>query len=136
MHRCVTGTWWDVRMSFGQSSSAPPASAKQVDYLQSLVRKAGFADFREARHPLGLTQRQAAGKFSRREASELIDQFLGNEDDDSSPPDIAPAPATAAAASVGAGPAAEALRHVPDEMLAAELLRRGWRVSSPERAAT
>ncbi|MEJ7721599.1 MAG: hypothetical protein WKF58_14715 [Ilumatobacteraceae bacterium] len=81
-------------MSFGQSSSAPPASAKQVDYLQSLVRKAGFADFREARHPLGLTQRQAAGKFSRREASELIDQLLGNEDDDSSPPDIAPAPVT------------------------------------------
>ncbi|MDQ3352490.1 MAG: hypothetical protein M3501_11075 [Actinomycetota bacterium] len=112
-------------MSFGQSSSAPPASAKQVDYLQSLVRKAGFADFREARHPLGLTQRQAAGKFSRREASELIDQLLGNEDDDSSP-----------ATTAGAGPAADALRHVPAEMLAAELLRRGWRVSSPERAAT
>lgn len=122
-------------MSFGQSSSAPPASAKQVDYLQSLVRKAGFADFREARHPLGLTQRQAAGKFSRREASELIDQLLGNEDVDSPPPDSAPSVSTAAA-SVGSGPAADALRHVPDEMLAAELLRRGWRVSSPERAAT
>ncbi len=123
-------------MSFGQSSSAPPASAKQVDYLQSLVRKAGFADFREARHPLGLTQRQAAGKFSRREASELIDQLLGNEDDDDSAQlDTAP-PVSTAPASVGARPAADALRHVPDEMLAAELLRRGWRVSSPERVAT
>ena len=64
--------------------SAPPASAKQLDYLLALVRKAGHDGFRDARHPLGLTQRQAAGKFSRTEASELIEQLAGGADDESS----------------------------------------------------
>lgn len=64
-------------MSFGQSGG-PTASAKQLQYLESLLAKAGYASFREARHPLGLTQRQAGGKFTTKEASDLIDQLLNS----------------------------------------------------------
>ena len=64
-------------MAFGQSSG-PQASAKQMQYLESLLGKAGFATFREARHPLGLSQRQAGGKFSTGEASALIEQLLAS----------------------------------------------------------
>ena len=65
-------------VSFGQQSG-PPASAKQLSYLLSLVKKAGYEGFRDARHPLGLTQRQAGGKFTGKEASELIDRLLSAE---------------------------------------------------------
>lgn len=68
-------------MAFGQQSG-PPASAKQLKYLLSLVQAAGHDGFRDARHPLGLTQRQAGGKFSGREASELIDRLLAGEFDE------------------------------------------------------
>jgi hypothetical protein len=58
-------------MAFGQQAG-PPAAARQVQQLLALVQAAGHDDFRDARHPLGLTQRQAAGKFTRDEADELI----------------------------------------------------------------
>ncbi len=64
-------------MSLGQSNG-PSASAKQLEYLEALLGKAGYASFREARHPLGLTQRQAGGKFSTFEASALIEQLLSS----------------------------------------------------------
>lgn len=76
-------------MAFGQQSG-PPASAKQLKYLLSLVQEAGHESFRDARHPLDLTQRQAGGKFTTREASELIDRLLagefGDPTDDDGPP--------------------------------------------------
>ena len=68
-------------MAFGQS--APPATPKQVQYLLSLVQKAGHTSFRDARGPLGLTQRQASGKFSKNEASALIDRLLAGDGDGS-----------------------------------------------------
>ena len=43
--------------------------------------KAGHTSFRDARGPLGLTQRQAGGKFTRDEASTLIDQLLLEDTD-------------------------------------------------------
>jgi hypothetical protein len=117
-------------MAFGQQSG-PPATAKQVQYLESLVRKAGHDGFRDARGPLGLTQRQAGGKFTRDEASTLIDQLLGAE---ASP-----------VIGAGAGPSMErhraeqqlelqriqALQGIPADLLADELRRRGWSVSGP-----
>ena len=77
-------------MSFGQQSG-PPASAKQVEYLKALVRRAGHTDFRDARRPLSLTQRQAGGKFTRAEASALIDRLLAQSDTDQDPdpPEVA-----------------------------------------------
>ena len=65
-------------MAFGQQSG-PPASHKQIQYLESLLRKAGHDGFRDARGPLGLTQRQAGGKFTKDEASTLIDQLLAED---------------------------------------------------------
>ncbi len=61
-------------MAFGQPQG-PPASKRQLDRLLDLVIAAGHEDFRDARGPLGLTQRQANGKFTRDEADELIEQL-------------------------------------------------------------
>jgi len=58
-------------MAFGQQSG-PPASAKQVRELLALLHDAGHTDFRDARGPMGFTQRQAAGKFTSAEADAFI----------------------------------------------------------------
>jgi hypothetical protein len=61
-------------VSFGQPSG-PPASAKQVRELLELLEEAGHRDFRDARGPMGFTQRQAGGKFSRDEADAFIERL-------------------------------------------------------------
>jgi hypothetical protein len=131
-------------MAFGQQSG-PPATGRQVRELVDLVVAAGHADLRDARHALGLTQRQAGGKFTRDEAQTLIDQLLeaehqGSDDglgegDGGAAPAEATVPAPvrqkAAAADRKAVEQARSLRRVPDEVLAAELQRRGWVVVQP-----
>jgi hypothetical protein len=109
-------------MTFGQQSG-PSASAKQVQELLTLLHDAGHTDFRDARGPMGFTQRQAAGKFTRDEAEAFIDQLQDTADD-------------AGAIDAGAPPvrlsaAEQAVRRVPNELLAAELQRRGWIVIEP-----
>lgn len=146
-------------MAFGQQSG-PPASTKQLKYLLSLVQAAGHDGFRDARHPLGLTQRQAGGKFSGREASELIDRLLAgefDEGDEVSGPDepVGPASSSSSARTSGrrSSPArpdrrteiaaeraqqrlddqrAELIAGVPADDLAAELERRGWTCTPPD----
>ncbi|HEY5874005.1 MAG TPA: hypothetical protein VIT64_01840 [Ilumatobacteraceae bacterium] len=122
-------------MSFGQS--APSASPKQIAYLLSLVKQAGHDGFRDGRGPLGLTQRQAAGKFSKSEASTLIDLLLNGETSDD---DGGGGGANGASAISGerisaterlALDRADLLRGMPAELLAGELERRGWAVSAP-----
>ncbi|MGI8663430.1 MAG: hypothetical protein ACR2LQ_09515 [Acidimicrobiales bacterium] len=109
-------------MAFGQQSG-PPASSKQVQELLALLNGAGHSDFRDARGPMGFTQRQAAGKFTRDEAQAFIDQLLGVIDEDAN--------ATEAAAPVRLSAAEQRLRSIPAETLAAELQRRGWIVMEP-----
>jgi hypothetical protein len=109
-------------MAFGQQAG-PPATARQIQELLSLLLDAGYSDFRDARGPMGFTQRQAAGKFTREEAQAFIDQLqeaahLG------APPAPAAHPARISAAE-------RALRDLPAEALAAELQRRGWVVLEP-----
>ena len=135
-------------------SHGPPASDKQVAYLLALLSKAGHTGFRDARRPLGLTQRQGAGKFTRSEASALIEQLL--DSDDTPPTNDRPwsqptltstvtsrPPATDAPGEAGHGEPGEPgdladeparLRHLPAEALANELMRRGWSVSAPSPA--
>ncbi|MEI8238876.1 MAG: hypothetical protein WCI22_05605 [Actinomycetota bacterium] len=116
-------------MAFGGKPSAPAATAKQMAYLESLLEKAGFASFREARHRFGLTQRQAGGKFTMPEASTLIDRLVNGDETDAT---IDPASAKAAAIDEEYF-AAQALvvRGMPAQVLADELLRRGWTVAEP-----
>ena len=108
-------------MAFGQQSG-PPASTRQVRELLALLNDAGHADFREARGPMGFTQRQAAGKFTRNEAEAFIARLQGNEPDGAS---LAVAPAAKLSAQE------QLLRHLPAQQLAAELRRRGWGVTEP-----
>lgn len=79
-------------------------------------------DFRDARGPMGFTQRQAAGKFTIDEASAFIEQ-LQAEADGEDRPDTGPAARQSAPD--------KALRAMPAGQLAAELQRRGWIVIEP-----
>src|SRR4051812_35521944 len=108
-------------MPFGQQSG-PPASSKQVRELLELLNAAGHTDFRDARGPMGFTQRQGNGKFTRDEADAFIEQLQAADSDDGAAR-AEPAPRQTAAD--------RALRGVPDEQLAAELQRRGWVVLEP-----
>jgi hypothetical protein len=119
-------------MAFGQQSGSP-ASAKQVQRLLELLHEAGHTDFRDARGPMGFTQRQAGGKFSRDEADAFIEQ-LEQESHESAEVGIEveveavskPAPKAAPSSA-----AEQAIRKFTNEQLAAELQRRGWIVLEP-----
>ncbi len=101
--------------------SGPPATARQLRELLDLLNAAGHADFRDARGPMGFTQRQANGKFTRDEADAFIAQLLADTDD-------APAPSPSRAPSRAGS---DRLGDIPDDVLAAELQRRGWAVIQP-----
>ena len=114
-------------MAFGQQSG-PPASTKQVRELLALLKEAGHADFRDARGPMGFTQRQAGGRFSRDEAAAFIDQLIGAEPDES--------PAAVAVPSWRRSSPEHTLGAVPSDQLAGELRRRGWTATEPSSRVT
>jgi len=144
-------------MAFGQPSG-PPATGRQLRDLTALLESAGHSGFRDARGPLGLTQRQAGGRFTRDEAEELIARLEAEAEvsgtDGPGPADGSadPTPATvprspvrtnrAAAPAMPATPEAPAasrrqslarqLERVPEDLLVDELRRRGWSVTPPE----
>ena len=111
----------NVAMPFGQQSG-PPASASQVRELLALLKDAGHSDFRDARGPMGFTQRQAGGKFSRDEASAFIAQLLDAKSEGS---DTVTTPAWRQSAQD------QLMSSLPSEQLAGELRRRGWTVNEP-----
>jgi hypothetical protein len=136
-------------MAFGQSSG-PPATGQQIRTLLELLETAGHSDFRDARGPMGFTQRQAGGKFTRDEAEAFIEQLETEIHGDGPPegsrpptPSAAPAskivprqqeqqpkrPRSAPAKKPAAGEVD--LTELPVEALAAELQRRGWVVLEP-----
>jgi hypothetical protein len=135
-------------MAFGQSTG-PAATGKQIRELLELLEAAGHSDFRDARGPMGFTQRQAGGKFTRDEADEFIEQLETELHGDGPPPGSHAPPAErtpkptpsapkAAPRTKAAGPPPKkrtassiALDGVPVEDLAAELQRRGWVVLEP-----
>ena len=108
-------------MAFGQQAG-PPATGRQVQELLALLQAAGHDGFRDARGPMGFTQRQAGGKFTRDEADALIARLHDEAAGGDGPP-AAPAPRLSAAELT--------LRAMPAELLAAELQRRGWAVMEP-----
>jgi hypothetical protein len=108
-------------MAFGQQSG-PPASAGQLQELLTLLKDAGHSDFREARGPMGFTQRQAGGKFTRDEATGFIERLQDAEFGGAAPV-VVPASRPSGTEQL--------VRRMPDEELVAELQRRGWTVTRP-----
>jgi hypothetical protein len=133
-------------MAFGQPSG-PPASAKQLKQLLALLEAAGYSDFRDARGPMGFTQRQGGGKFTKDEADgfitalEFAAQQAESEPQTAPPaapeaPTAPPVPASAQAPrrttrTATTSAAQQTLQRFPSEVLAAELQRRGWVVMEP-----
>jgi hypothetical protein len=109
-------------MAFGQQSG-PPASTRQVRELLTLLEGAGHSDFRDARGPMGFTQRQAAGKFTRDEVEAFIARLQEAEIDGDTP--------VAASSVIRLSAGERAIRSMPAGQLAAELQRRGWTVVEP-----
>jgi hypothetical protein len=103
-------------MAFGQQAG-PPATHRQVQQLLELLQDAGHDGFRDARGPMGFTQRQANGKFTRDEADAFIEQLQEGTDG------TEPAPRLTKTE--------RELRAYKAEDLAAELQRRGWAVIEP-----
>ena len=150
-------------MAFGQPSG-PPATARQLRDLLALVEGAGHSDFRDARGPLGLTQRQAGGRFTQDEAATLIAQLEaeaeqreesdgGVGEPEGTAPKAARPPSEAqldraaraaspprtsrvppAATAARSSNLAEQLQRVPEELLVDELRRRGWALIPPSLA--
>ncbi len=118
-------------MAFGQASG-PPATHSQLRELTELLQAAGHSDFRDARGPMGFTQRQASGKFTRDEADEFIAalQEAEHESSEADPP-VAPEPAPARPKRAQPKPVTSPLAAFSDEQLAAELQSRGWVVMEP-----
>ena len=126
-------------MAFGQASG-PPAGGRQIKQLEELIEAAGHTDFRDARGPLGLTQRQANGKFTRDEAEALIGLLEAQAEESPDPfnelagdagPSSTDEPRRISREERQTAEAGLRLRDVPDEVLAAELQRRGWAVIGP-----
>jgi hypothetical protein len=92
--------------------------------LLALLKDAGHSDFRDARGPMGFTQRQAGGKFSRDEAAAFIDR-LQDAESDGTGSDVDATPSWRQSAQL------QTVRSLPSEQLAAELRRRGWTVGEP-----
>jgi hypothetical protein len=110
-------------MAFGQQLG-PPASAAQLRELLALLQGIGYADFRVARGPMGFSQRQGGGKFTRDEAAAFIEQ-LQNAESEGTVPVAAVPPGEALSGG------AQLLARMPTDELAAELQRRGWIVMEP-----
>jgi len=132
-------------MAFGQPSG-PPATPRQLRELTALVEAAGHTGFRDARGPLGLTQRQAGGRFTQDEASALI-ALLEAEAEQRMPGGLGevqveevpvqdPDPVRSArrTPATRSESLAKQLERVPEALLVDELRRRGWALIPPSLA--
>ncbi len=115
-------------MAFGQAAG-PPAPARDVARALELLEEAGFSSFKEARHPYGLDQRQAAGKFTRDQCDELIAQLEAGQADTVA--EDRQAAVDDRAAQREADKQSELAATLPDGVLVAELERRHWMCVPP-----
>ena len=108
-------------MAFGQQQG-PPATSRQVQELLTLLQEAGHSDFRDARGPMGFTQRQAAGKFTRSEADALLERLRDADPEEEQSAEVPIWRKTVQD---------DLLSQIAAERLAVELRRRGWSVVEP-----
>jgi hypothetical protein len=113
-------------MAFGQITG-PPATARQMRELSELLVTAGHDGFRDARGPMGFSQRQAGGKFTCGEAQAFIDQH--EEAANGGEPAQLPQRQTPVVPRLD--PTGRALRAASDEQLLAEVGRRGLTLPLP-----
>lgn len=134
-------------MAFGQSAG-PPATGRQVKDLLELLGNLGYSDFRDARGPMGFSQRQAGGKFTADEAAELIDElqtaeYEAEQQQAETPaepvPKASPKKAKTAKKAKPPAPTAtemsdmeRAVRTASTKSLVLEVRRRGWTVTKPK----
>jgi hypothetical protein len=122
-------------MAFGQPAG-PPATHRQLEELTALLVAAGHTGYRDARGPMGFTQRQSGGRFTRDEADAYIERLRGDRageaDALTDPAHPAPDPVERPAGAARPPRVARTIRDVPTDQLAAELRRRGWRVEEPD----
>ena len=109
-------------MAFGQPLG-PPASARRVEVLLELLQDAGHIDFRDARGPMGFTQRQGNGKFTVDEVEAFIDQLEAAQHEGTTGSPVEPPPRLTKDE--------RTVQALSSEVLAAELQRRGWAVMEP-----
>lgn len=95
-----------------------------------MLSDAGHSGFRDARGPMGFTQRQAGGKFTVDEAQAFIDQLEAAAHEPGNA-DTPPPAGTAPAPRLKVSRTEKLLADLPDDVLAAELQRRGWIVAEP-----
>lgn len=126
-------------MAFGQSPG-PAASHRQMAELLELLQAEGFDGYRDARGPMGFNQRQGNGKFTGEEADAYIAQLYEqaeSADDQSEAPVARKAPQPKSQPvqkqQPKASPVPRAVLEAGDEVLVAELERRGWVVTAPPR---
>lgn len=112
-------------MAFGQAAG-PPAAARRVAELAALLDARGYASFREARHPFGLTQRQAGGKFTNDEVDELIARLEADPEVDPQAPVARTAPPSADRDARRRARQEEVVVGIDADILATELVNRGW----------
>ena len=121
-------------MAFGQPTG-PPAGHRQMAELLGLLQEEGFDGYRDARGPMGFTQRQGNGKFTSDEAdayiARLYEQAELRDREDLAPP-VTPQPPARRKLSA----TERVLRDAPDDALAAELERRGWQTTRPRTPRT
>jgi hypothetical protein len=118
---CLYRVGKNARVAFGQQSG-PPASATQMRELLALLKEAGHIDYRDARGPMGFTQRQAGGKFTRDEAAAFIAQLTDADVGETAP--VSPPTWRQTAQE-------QVIKALPSKDLADELRSRGWTVIEP-----
>ncbi len=119
-------------MAFGQAAG-PPASPKRVAELAEALEALGFDTFKEARHRVGLTQRQAAGKFTNDEVDELLARLEAEGIDGEggglgadAPQGAPPAKTSVTVDRRQRARDEELVARLDADLLATELVNRGW----------
>ena len=109
----------------------PPASPRRIEELAQRLESLGLGTFREARHQLGLNQRQSKGKFTEDEVDRLLASLEDADSRDAAIASVKPEGLSDLKAGRQHAAAQAVVATMSDELLADELIRRGWCCIAP-----